>query len=94
MIHAADYRRRAEDCATRARDAQDEFHRRNFLELATMWAEMADKTEGRAPLVDRLSQEEAAARAERAKRAAERRVASEQKMIDDAVHTIKTIGTN
>jgi hypothetical protein len=48
MIHAVDYRRRAEDCAKQAEEAQDEFHRKNFSQLAAMWTEMADKTEGRA----------------------------------------------
>lgn len=47
MVNAATYRRRAEDCATRAREAQDDYHRKNFAELAAMWTEMADKAEGR-----------------------------------------------
>lgn len=47
MIQAADYRRRAEDCARQAEEAQDEYHRKNFSELAAMWSEMADKADGR-----------------------------------------------
>lgn len=47
MIQAADYRARAEDCARRASEAQDEYHRKNFQALAVMWSEMADKAEGR-----------------------------------------------
>jgi hypothetical protein len=47
MIHAADYRRRAEDCARRADEAQDDYHRKNFSQLATMWGEMANKAESR-----------------------------------------------
>jgi hypothetical protein len=47
MIHAADYRAKAADCARRAEDAQDDYHRKNFLELAAMWSEMAAKAEGR-----------------------------------------------
>ncbi len=47
MIQAADYRARAEDCARRASEAQDEYHRNNFQALAVMWSEMADKVEGR-----------------------------------------------
>lgn len=48
MIQAADYRAKAEDCARRAAEAQDDYHRNNFQALATMWSEMADKAEGRA----------------------------------------------
>ncbi len=48
MADAADYRKRAEDCARRADEAHDDYHRKNFQHLATMWAEMADKAEGRA----------------------------------------------
>jgi hypothetical protein len=73
MILAADYRRRAEDCAKRAADAQDDFHRKNFSQLAAMWTEMADKTEGRAAAAEIVE------RAERAERQA----------IDDALATIK-----
>lgn len=47
MIHAAGYRMRAEDCARRARAAKDDYHRKNFQQLAEMWAEMADKAESR-----------------------------------------------
>lgn len=47
MIHAADYRMRAETCARRAAEAQDDYHRMNFQQLAVMWTEMADKAEGR-----------------------------------------------
>jgi hypothetical protein len=47
MIHAADYRAKAEVCARRAEEAQDEFHRKNFQQLAAMWSEMADKAESR-----------------------------------------------
>lgn len=47
MIYAAGYRMRAEDCARRAQEAQDEYHRKNFEQLAAMWSEMADKAESR-----------------------------------------------
>jgi len=73
MIHAVDYRRRAEDCAKRAEEAQDEFHRKNFSQLAAMWTEMANKAEGRAA---------AAEIAERAER-------DERQAIDEALATIK-----
>lgn len=52
MIHAADYRMRAEACARRAAEAQDDYHRKNFQQLAVMWTEMADKAEGRIPQRD------------------------------------------
>ena len=78
MIHAADYRRRAEDCAKRAEDAQDEFHRKNFSQLSAMWTEMADKTEGRAA---------AAEIAEQAERA-------ERQTVEDALATIKNARTS
>ncbi len=55
MIQAADYRRRAEDCARRAEEAQDDYHRQNFQQLADMWNDMADKAEIRAPLVAHLA---------------------------------------
>jgi hypothetical protein len=48
MILAADYRAKAADCARRAEEAQDDYHRKNFQALAVMWSEMADKAEGRA----------------------------------------------
>jgi hypothetical protein len=54
VIHAAQYRQRAEDCARKALDAQDEFHKRNFSELAAMWAEMADKAEGRRVFIEEM----------------------------------------
>jgi hypothetical protein len=47
MIQAADYRRRAEDCAQKASEAQDDYHRNNYQQLADMWREMAEKSEGR-----------------------------------------------
>jgi hypothetical protein len=47
MIHAADYRMRAEDCARKAAEAKDDYHRKNFQQLAVMWTEMAEKVEGR-----------------------------------------------
>jgi len=47
MIQAEDYRAKAEDCARRASEAQDEYHRKNFRELAAMWFEMAEKAERR-----------------------------------------------
>lgn len=47
MIQAADYRARARDCARRAEEAQDDYHRKNFEQLAAMWTEMAHKAEGR-----------------------------------------------
>jgi len=87
MIHAADYRRRAEDCARQAKEAQDEFHRKNFSELAAMWAEMAEKADGRAAVVERMYEREAE------ERVAERK-AAEQKTIDDALTTIKNANTN
>ncbi len=49
MIHAEDYRMRARACARRAAEAQDDYHRKNFQQLAMMWTEMADKAEGRIP---------------------------------------------
>jgi hypothetical protein len=58
MIHAADYRAKAEDCARRAGEAQDEYHRKNFLELAAMWSEMADKADGRIPAEGERSEED------------------------------------
>jgi hypothetical protein len=82
MIHAADYRRRAEDCARQAKEAQDEFHRKNFSQLAAMWAEMAEKADGRADVVSQMREREAA------ERIAERKT-HEQKAIDDALATIK-----
>jgi hypothetical protein len=48
MFHVQTYRMRADECTQRAREAQDEFHRKNFQQLAAMWAEMADKAESRA----------------------------------------------
>jgi hypothetical protein len=48
MFQVQTYRMRADECVQRARDAQDEFHRKNFQQLAAMWAEMADKVESRA----------------------------------------------
>jgi hypothetical protein len=47
MIHAAGYRAKAADCARRAEEAQDDYHRKNFVQLAEMWTEMADKAENR-----------------------------------------------
>jgi len=47
VIQAADYRAKAEDCARRAAEAQDEYHRKNFQALAAMWFEVAAKVEGR-----------------------------------------------
>ncbi|MBX3548799.1 MAG: hypothetical protein KF748_06540 [Xanthobacteraceae bacterium] len=38
---------RAETCARSAAEAQDDYHRKNFQQLAVMWTEMADKAEGR-----------------------------------------------
>lgn len=48
MADAADYRSKAEECVLRAKQATDDFHRKNFQQLAAMWTEMADKAEGRA----------------------------------------------
>ena len=59
MIHAADYRAKAEDCARRAKEAQDDYHRKNFLELAAMWSEMADKADGRMPAGRERTEEDA-----------------------------------
>jgi hypothetical protein len=87
MILAADYRRRAEDCARLAKEAQDDFHRKNFSELAAMWAEMAEKADGRADVVVRMREREAA------ERVAERK-ALEQKTIDEALATIKNADAN
>ncbi len=47
MIQAEDYRARAEHCARLANEAQDDYHRKNFQQLADMWFEMAAKSEGR-----------------------------------------------
>ena len=54
MIHAADYLAKAEHCARLASEAQDDYHRNNFKQLADMWREMAVKREGR----DAFSQHE------------------------------------
>jgi hypothetical protein len=80
MIHAADYRRRAEDCAERAKEAQDDFHRKNFSELAAMWNEMAEKADGRAALAERLSQQKASEPG-----------SADQNAVDDAIETIKSV---
>ncbi len=48
MILAADYRAKAADCARRAEEAQDDYHRKNFEQLALMWSEMAEKADERA----------------------------------------------
>jgi hypothetical protein len=74
MIHAADYRKRAEDCAERANAAQDEFHRKNFQQLADMWSEMADKAESRGVI---------------APDADEQPDPDEQKALNDALATIR-----
>ncbi len=47
MFQVTVYRLRAEECARRAREAHDEFHKKNFTQLARMWSEMADKAEAR-----------------------------------------------
>jgi hypothetical protein len=78
MIHAADYRAKAADCARRAEEAQDDYHRKNFSQLAAMWSEMADKAEGRvAPLED----------------IREARTPGEN-AVEDALATIKNANTN
>lgn len=82
MVYAAAYRRRAEDCAQRAKEAQDDFHRKNFSELAVMWAEMADKADVRAEVVEKMYEREAQERAAARK-------ALEQKALDEALATIK-----
>ena len=74
MSGASLYRRRAEDCLLRASQSGDDFHRKNFSELAAMWTEMADKAEGR---------ETSARKAEEAKKIAEK------KLLDDALATIR-----
>jgi len=43
MLAAADYRERAEDCLRLAEQAGDDYHRKNYQQLATMWSEMAQK---------------------------------------------------
>lgn len=48
MFQVNVYRMRAEDCTRRAQEARDDFHRKNYQQLAQMWAEMADKAERRA----------------------------------------------
>lgn len=52
-----------------------------------MWAEMAEKADGRAAVVEGMYEREAA------ERAAERQ-AAEQKKVDDALATIKNANTN
>lgn len=47
MLGAADYRKRAEDCLRLAEQAGDEYHRKNYQQLATMWSEMAQKAMNR-----------------------------------------------
>jgi hypothetical protein len=83
MIHAADYRAKAADCARRAEEAQDNYHRKNFRELATMWSEMADKAEGRVANVEGMPERED-----------DERRPADQKAIDDALATIKNADTN
>lgn len=80
MIHAADYRRRAEDCARRANEAQDDYHRKNFLKLADIWTQMAEKAESRAPLMARLG--------------AVRAGHEDAKALKDALETIRAAGSS
>ncbi len=47
MAEAADYRNKAQHCLQLAEQAADDFHRKNFLQLAAMWSEMASKAESR-----------------------------------------------
>jgi hypothetical protein len=58
MADAADYRRKAEDCVRLAEQAADDFHRRNFQQLAAMWSEMADKAEGRVVALNEAADDE------------------------------------
>lgn len=48
MLYAEDYRAKAADCLRRAGEAGDDYHRKNFEQLAAMWSEMAAKAENRA----------------------------------------------
>lgn len=48
MPDAADYRLKALECARRASEAGDDFHRKNYQQLADMWFEMARKADERA----------------------------------------------
>lgn len=58
MADAADYRNRAMDCARRASEAGDEFHRKNYLQLADMWSEMARKADERAGITSENTDQE------------------------------------
>lgn len=53
MIPVAAYRRRAEDCELRSKAAKDDYHRKNYAQLASMWTEMAEKAEHRESSVRR-----------------------------------------
>ncbi|MCW5681933.1 MAG: hypothetical protein KF794_05120 [Xanthobacteraceae bacterium] len=83
MIHAADYRRRAEDCAKRANEAQDDYHRKNFLKLADIWTQMAEKEESRAPLLARLGVRKPA-----------RPANDDTKALTEALETIRAAGSS
>lgn len=78
MIHAEDYRAKAADCARRAEEAQDDYHRKNFLQLAAMWSEMADKAAGRSGHVQSATE----------------RDEPDQQIVVEALSTIKNASTN
>jgi hypothetical protein len=56
MASAADYRQRAEECLRLANEAKEGYHKKNFSRLATMWSEMASKTEAREEFATTLSE--------------------------------------
>ena len=48
---------RAEHCARLAEQATDDYHRKNFQQLAAMWTEMAQKAESREAAVEDAREE-------------------------------------
>lgn len=60
MVSAAEYRRRAEECSLKAREATDEYHKKNYGRLANMWSDMASKTASRTEFSATLSELEQA----------------------------------
>ncbi len=60
MVSAAEYRQRADECSRKAREATDDYHKKNYARLATMWSDMASKTDSRKEFSARLSEIEQA----------------------------------
>ncbi len=65
---------RAEHCAQMAAQAKEEFHRKNFQQLANMWAEMAQKAENRSVAAEEVREDA---------------TFNDRKIIQDALATIK-----